>query len=50
MSKSYEVTCYLCQKSDDIRRMKRFNGEYFHKVKIPGYVSTCIEVAKRKKK
>ncbi len=50
MSKSYEVVCYLCQGSDDIRRMKMFRGEYFHKVRIPGYSTTCIDAAKNKKK
>lgn len=46
MSDRFNVTCYLCNGSDDIRKMGRIDGKYYHKVKIKGFDKTCIQAVR----
>lgn len=47
MGNSYKVMCYLCDGMDDLRKMKKFRGQYYHNVKIPTYEDTCLEAVKK---
>lgn len=48
----FEVTCYLCDGKADLRKMTRYKGQYFHKVKVKGlgFKTSCLEAVKNNDK
>ncbi len=45
---TFEVTCYLCDRKADLRKMKKYDGKYYHNVIVKGlgFKTTCLEAVK----
>lgn len=50
MTNPFRIRCNLCEDEDDLRKMKKFQGEYYHNVKIPNNKTTCLEAVKNNAK
>jgi hypothetical protein len=42
----FRVRCCLCDKEDDLRKMRRFEGSYYHSKKTKGFSKSCLDAAK----
>lgn len=43
---TFNVTCNLCDRKADLRKMRKYKGQYYHNIKIADFKTTCLEAAK----
>lgn len=50
MTNPFRITCDLCNREDDIRKMKMFKGKYYHTKKVSGFQVTCFKTVQNQYK